>query len=133
MSDQQGAYEVTFFSETLAKAGDHLAEGTALLLTAEARLDGETLRLTAQDVEPLEKAASGVASGIKLWLEQSAAVPNIRTLLEREGKGRGRVVLVPVTGPGQEVEIALPGLFNVSPRLMQAMKVLPGVAEVQEL
>jgi DNA polymerase-3 subunit alpha len=43
------------------------------------------------------------------------------------------VVLVPVTGPGQEVEIALPGLFNVSPRLMQAMKVLPGVAEVQEL
>jgi DNA polymerase-3 subunit alpha len=60
-------------------------------------------------------------------------VPNIRTLLEREGKGRGRVVLVPVTGPGQVVEIALPGLFNVSPRLMQAMKVLPGVAEVQEL
>ena len=133
MSDQQGAYEVTFFSELLAKAGDHLAEGTALLLTTEARLDGETLRLTAQDVEPLEKAASGVASGIKLWLEQSAAVPNIRTLLEREGKGRGRVVLVPVTGPGQEVEIALPGLFNVSPRLMQAMKVLPGVADVQEL
>jgi len=133
MSDQQGAYEVTFFSETLNKAGDHLAEGTALLITTEARLDGETLRLTAQDVEPLEKAAQGIAAGIKLWLEQSAAVPHIRTLLEREGRGRGRVVLVPVTGPGQEVEIALPGGFNVSPRLMQAMKVLPGVAEVQEL
>ena len=133
MSDQQGAFEITFFSETLAKAGDHLAEGTALVVTTEARVDGETLRLTAQDVEPLEKAAQGVATGIKLWLEQSAAVPNIRTLLEREGRGRGRVVLVPVTGPGQEVEIALPGGFNVSPRLMQAMKVLPGVAEVQEL
>jgi DNA polymerase-3 subunit alpha len=133
MSDQQGAYEVTFFSETLAKAGDHLVEGTALLITTEARMDGETLRLTAQEVEPLEKAAQGIAAGIKLWLEQSAAVPHIRTLLEREGRGRGRVVLVPVTGPGQEVEIALPGGFNVSPRLMQAMKVLPGVAEVQEL
>jgi DNA polymerase-3 subunit alpha len=31
------------------------------------------------------------------------------------------------------VEIALAGGFNVSPRLLQAMKVLPGVAEVQEL
>jgi DNA polymerase-3 subunit alpha len=31
------------------------------------------------------------------------------------------------------VEIALPGGFNISPRLMQAMKVLPGVAEVQDL
>jgi DNA polymerase-3 subunit alpha len=133
MSDAQGAFEVTFFSETLARAGDHLAEGTALLVTAEARMDGEALRLTALDVEPLEKAAAGIAGGIKLWLEQSAALPHIRSLLDREGKGRGRVVLVPVTGPGQEVEIALPGGFNVSPRLMQAMKVLPGVAEVQEL
>jgi DNA polymerase-3 subunit alpha len=132
-SDAQGSYEVTFFSESLARAGDQLQEGNALLLTVEARLDGEALRLTAQDAEPLEKAAAGIATGIKLWLEQTNAVGPIRTLLEREGKGRGRVVLVPVTGPGQEVEIALPGGFNVSPRLMQAMKVLPGVAEVQEL
>ncbi len=132
-SDAQGSYEVTFFSESLARAGDILTEGNAVLLTAEARLDGEALRLTAQDAEPLEKAASNIAAGVKLWLEQTAALPHIRALLEREGKGRGRVVLVPVTGPGQEVEIALPGGFNVSPRLMQAMKVLPGVSEVQEL
>ncbi len=133
MSDAQGAFEITFFSEMLVRAGDDLAEGTALLVTTEARMDGEALRLTALDVEPLEKAAAGIAGGAKLWLEQSAALPHIRTLLEREGKGRGRVVLVPVTGPGQEVEIALPGGFNISPRLMQAMKVLPGVAEVQDL
>ena len=133
MSDAQGAFEITFFSEMLVRAGDHLAEGTALLVTTEARMEGEALRLTALDVEPLEKAAQGIAAGIKLWLEQSAALPHIRTLLEREGKGRGRVVLVPVTGPGQEVEIALPGGFNVSPRLMQAMKVVPGVAEIEEL
>ncbi|WP_237215641.1 DNA polymerase III subunit alpha [Falsiroseomonas oryziterrae] len=132
-SDAQGSYEATFFSESLARAGDHLQEGNAILLSAEVRMDGEALRITAQDAEPLEKAAAGIASGIKLWLEQSGAVPHIRALLEREGRGRGRVVLVPVTGPGQEVEIALPGGFNVSPRLMQAMKVLPGVAEVQEL
>ena len=133
MSDAQGAFEVTFFSETLARAGDHLAEGAALLVTVEARLDGEALRLTAQEVEPLEKAAAGIAGGIKLWLDQSAAVPHVRALLEREGRGRGRVVLVPMTGPGQEVEIALPGGFNVTPRLLQAMKVLPGVAEAQDL
>jgi DNA polymerase-3 subunit alpha len=133
MSDAQGAYEVTFFSEVLVRAGDQLAEGQALIVTADARVDGDTLRLTAQDVEPLEKAAAGIAGGLKLWLEQTAAVPHIRAMLEREGRGKGRVVLVPMTGPGQEVEIALAGGFNVSPRLLQAMKVLPGVAEVQEL
>jgi DNA polymerase-3 subunit alpha len=132
-SDAQGSYEATFFSESLARAGEHLKEGNAILLTAEIRMDGETIRITAQDAEPLEKAAQGIATGIKLWLEQTAAIGTIRTLLDREGRGRGRVVVVPVTGPGQEVEIALPGGFNVSPRLMQAMKVLPGVSEVQEL
>jgi DNA polymerase-3 subunit alpha len=40
-------------------------------------------------------------------------------------------VVVARTAPGQEVEMTLPGGFNVSPRLMQAMKVLPGVAEVE--
>jgi DNA polymerase III subunit alpha len=132
-SDAEGSFEATFFQESLARAGEHLVEGAAILLTAEVRLDGEMVRITAQEAEPLEKAAAGIASGAKLWLEQTEAVPHIRALLEREGRGRGRVMLVPMTGPGQEVEIMLPGLFNVSPRLMQAMKVLPGVAEVQEL
>ncbi len=132
-SDAEGSYEVTFFSETLARADGMLSEGQALVVTTEVRLDGDTVRLTAMELEPLEKVAQGMATGIRLWLDQTAAVDHIRTLLGREGKGRGRVVLVPVTGPGQEVEIALPGGFNVSPRLMQAMKVVPGIAEVEEI
>jgi DNA polymerase-3 subunit alpha len=132
-SDAEGSFEVTLFSETLARADGLLAEGTALLVTAEVRMDGDTVRLTAQELEPLEKVAQGIGTGIRLWLDQTAAVDHIRTLLGREGRGRGRVVLVPITGPGQEVEIVLPGGFNVSPRLMQAMKVLPGVSGVEEI
>ncbi len=131
LSDATGSVEVTLFSEVLARARELLVEGTAVLVTAEVRLDGETLRLTAQDIEGLEKAAQQVGQGIRLWLEGDAAVNPIRDLLTREGRGRGRVVVVARTGQGQEVELALPGGFNVSPRLMQAMKVLPGVAEVE--
>ncbi len=131
LSDQQGSYEVTLFSEVLNRSRDLLSEGNALLVTCEARLDNDLLRLTANDLEALDKAAQGVGQGMRLWLESTAAVDHIRTLLQREGRGRGRVVLIPRTGPGQEVEIALPGGFNVSPRLVQAMKVIPGVAEAE--
>jgi DNA polymerase-3 subunit alpha len=131
LSDQAGSYEVTLFSEVLSRSRELLAEGTAVLVSAEARLDGEALRLTASDVESLEKAAQGVGQSIRLWLEGPAAVSPVRELLMREGRGKGRVMLVARTAPGQEVELALPGLFNVSPKLMQAMKVLPGVAEVE--
>jgi DNA polymerase III subunit alpha len=131
LSDQAGSYEVTCFSEVLSRSRDLLAEGNAVLVHAEARMEGETMRLTANEVEALEKAAQGVGQSVRLWLEGTGAVDPIRALLHREGRGKGRVVLVARTAPGQEVELALPGGFNVSPRLMQAMKVLPGVAEVE--
>ena len=48
------------------------------------------------------------------------------------GNRPSSVILVPRLGAEQEVEIALPGGFNVGPRLMQAMRVVPGVAQVEE-
>jgi DNA polymerase-3 subunit alpha len=131
LSDSAGTYEVTLFSEVLSSARPLLEEGTAVLVTAEARLENEALRLTANGFESLERAAQDVGQGIRLWLENTAAVEHIRALLTREGKGKGRVVLVARTGQGQEVELALPGSFAVSPKLMQAMKVVPGVADVE--
>jgi DNA polymerase-3 subunit alpha len=133
LSDAQGSYEVTCFSEVLNRSRDLLAEGQAVLVTAEARMEGEALRLTANDVESLEKAASGAGGGIRLWLDDVAGLEPVRAALTREGRGRGRVVVVARTGPGQEVEVALRETYNVSPRLMQAMKVMPGVSEVAEI
>jgi DNA polymerase-3 subunit alpha len=131
LSDATGSIEVTLFSEVLSRGRELLEEGNAIILTVEVRMDGEMMRLTAQDIEGLEKAAQNVGQGIRLWLDGPAAVDPIRVLLGREGRGKGRVTLVARTGEGQEVEVALPGGFNVSPKLMQAMKVLPGVAEVE--
>lgn len=133
LSDQAGSYEVTFFSEVLNRSRDMLEEGTALLITADAKLEGEALRLTAQDVERLDKAAQGVGQGMRIFLDAASAVPDIRSILERDGRGKGRVSLIPRLSPGQEVEITLPGGWNVSPRLMQAMKLVAGVASVEEV
>ena len=47
--------------------------------------------------------------------------------------GKGRVILMPQLGTSQSVEIALPGGYNVTPRLAQALKLLPGVEQVEEL
>ena len=70
-------------------------------------------------------------AGLRIEIGGLEALAPLRDLLEREGRGRGEVVLIPRTGPGQEVELTLPGRWNVSPRLAQAMKVLPGVEAVE--
>jgi hypothetical protein len=90
LSDQTGGYEVTLFSEVLNRARDLLEEGRALLVTCEARLEGEALRLTAQEVEALDKAAAGAVAGMRIHLDATTALPDIRALLERDGRGKGR-------------------------------------------
>jgi DNA polymerase-3 subunit alpha len=133
LSDASGSCEVTLFSEVLARARDAVADGANLLVTADLRLEGEALRVTAQDVVLLDQAAAAAGASMRVWLRETAAVPHIRDLLGTAGSGKGRVVLVPRLGTEQSVEIALPGGFNVTPRLAQAMKLLPGVEQVEEL
>jgi len=133
LSDAHGSYEVTFFSEVLGRAREFLAAGTPVVVTADLKLEGESLRITAQDIQGLDAAAEKAGGGMRVWLQQTAAVPHIHTLLSREGQGRGRVVLVPRLDDEQEVEITLPGGLNVTPRLAQALKVLPGIERVEDL
>jgi DNA polymerase-3 subunit alpha len=133
LSDASGSIEVTLFSEVLGKRRALLANGTTLLVTADLVFQAETLRITAQDVTLLDEAASGATAGMRVWLERTEAVPHIRDLLAREGRGKGRVILIPRVEGEQSVEIALPGGYSISPRLAQAMKVLPGVARVEDV
>jgi DNA polymerase III subunit alpha len=132
LSDQGGSFEVTLFSEVLSRSRDFISAGNSVLVSADIRLEGETLRITANEVSSLEQVASNTGVGLRVWLERTEAVPHIRALLEREGHGRGRVVLIPRVSTEQGVEIALSGGFNVSPRLAQAMKAVPGVSRVED-
>ena len=133
LSDTLGAFEVTCFSEVLGRAREMILEGSALLITADARMDGENLRITAQEVMPLQDAAAQAGTGLRIWLDRTDALPRIRNLLDREGRGRGRVILVPRTGLERPLDIVLPGTFNVSPGLAQAVQSLPGVERAEDV
>ncbi len=137
LSDGGGSFEVTVFSEVLNGSREALKGGEAVLMGVELKLEGENLRITATDCTSLEAAASAAGSGMRIWLDSSEAVPHIRTVLARGdalgGRGRGRVTLVPRIDDAQEVEITLPGGFQVTPRLVQAIKAVAGVERVEEV
>ncbi len=133
LSDASGSFEVTLFSETLNAARELLEDGAMLLVAADLRREGEALRITAIEVEPLDRAASRSGGGLRVFVERAEALANLRAVLDREGKGRGRVVLTPRLAKGQSIDIVLPGGFNVTPRLAQAVKMIAGIAEVAEL
>ena len=132
ISDATGGCEVTLFSEVLGKARAMLVPGRAVLVTADLRLEGEMLRITGQDVVELDQAASQAAAEMRIWVEREDALAPIRAILGRERGGRGRVVLLPCTGEAQDLEVALPEPYMVTPRLAQALKLVAGVARIEE-
>jgi DNA polymerase III subunit alpha len=133
ISDASGSIEVTFFSEILPRAREYLASGSNVLVIADVKLDGETVRLTAQDVMPLDKAAASAGAALRIWLRETEAVPHIRDALGGQTGGKGRVILVPRLGTDRSVEITLPGGYTVTPRLAQTLTMLPGVERVEEV
>jgi DNA polymerase-3 subunit alpha len=132
LSDTSGVFEVVLFSELLSSARELIDQGIPLLIAADGRVDGDQARFTAQSIEPLDKAAASVGASLRIYLNDSGPIEPLRTLLGREGKGKGRVWLVAMAG-GREIDIALQGGYGCSPQLRQAIKALPGIIDVEEI
>ena len=132
LSDTSGVYEVTVFSELLGAHPDLLEVGTSVYLTANVQPDGESVRLTAQAIEPLEEKTLDAAGGLVVYVDCSRPLAPLKDVLAREGKGRGNVSLVSRLEDETEVEIGLPGGFSLSPELHLAIRSLPGVLDVHE-
>ena len=126
-SDASGVFEVMVFADLLARCQDLLESGEPLLVTLEARGEGEGLRLTAQDIEPLEAAVAAAGGGLKIFLSDPQPLVSLKSVLGRDGRGRGRVALV-VDLPGRnEVALELEERYRLGPEIRQAIKAIPGL------
>ena len=124
---------MTVFSEVLAQSRTLLEAGQPLLVTADARAEEESVRLTAQKIEPLDGVVAQAAAGLKVFVNERDALSPLKGLISRESGGKGRVTVVVPLAPAREVEITLPGGFRISPRVRAAVKSLPGILEVMDI
>ncbi|MEO1362672.1 MAG: DNA polymerase III subunit alpha, partial [Pseudomonadota bacterium] len=140
MSDHTGAYEVTLFSESLEKSQDVLETGAKVIVTVEATMEADQLKLLGRSVAPIDTVVADVTGmGLRIYVEVPAAIASVASVLEgakQAAKGAGRgpisVCLMDDSLPG-EVEMDLGAEFPVSPQIRGAIKSLSGVIEVEEL
>ena len=131
LSDPTGHYEAVLFSEGLAQYRDLLEPGTAVLLFISAELQGDEVRARIQSVEPLEAAAAKLQKGLRVFLRDRAPIESVAKRLV--AKGDGEVSMILMLKDNTEVEVKLPGRFNVSPQIAGAIKAVPGVERVEAL
>ncbi|MDZ4094928.1 MAG: DNA polymerase III subunit alpha [Paracoccaceae bacterium] len=136
LSDPTGLYEVTMFSDTLEAARDLLEPGTNIVLTVEANLEGETLKLLARAAQAIDSvAAEAGGTSLRIHLNRAEAAASIAALFARlePGRSKGQIILCVPDEAGREIDLTLPQDYPVTPQIKGAIKAMQGVVMVEEV
>ncbi len=132
LSDPSGSFEVAAFRETYGDGRAVLEPGRPVLVTAQARIEGEEVRLSAQGFDDLDARLAKSMTGLAVYLDDPAALEPLAALLAKRKEGAGHIALFVETGGGT-VEIALPRAYALSPTLGGEIGALAGVSTVRDL
>ena len=75
---------------------------------------------------------SGREKGLRIFLRDDAPLNSISQRLSQRGEGEVSLVLM-LASDRSEVEVKLPGRFQVSPQIAGALKAIPGVVAVEHV
>ena len=134
-SDPTGLYEVTVFSDVLDTARDLLEAGSSVVLTVEATLEGDSLKLLARAVTPIDTVADAAAPAAwRIHLNHASAATSLAALFATvEGRTRAQITLCVPDETGREVDLLLPHPYPVTPKIKGAIKAMQGVVMVEEV
>ena len=137
-SDPTGLYEVTVFGDTLEQAGDLFDVGQNIVMSVEATMEGDSLKLLARGVTSAEDiVAEAGTAGLKIYLNDQDALGSVAARLAdsatgpRRGRGPVNLILQHPDLPG-DVEIRLKDEYRVTPQIKAAIKSAQGVVYVEE-
>ena len=132
LSDDTGTFEVTMFSEVLAASRELMDSGAPVLLTLDAQMEEERVRLLCSRADPLEKALAARLKNLKLSVNGMLPVQELQDILAADGRGNGRIILA-ARSNGHWIEINLPGRYAIQPKTLSGLKNIPGVTEIREI
>jgi DNA polymerase III subunit alpha len=142
MSDPTGLFEVTVFSDVLDGARAILEPGQNVVLTVEATMEADTLKLLARAVQPVDAVvADAGAAGLRVRLADAGSVSALAQVLARHPAEKApRKALGPLylalPNPrehGGEIEIDLGDPVPLTPQLRGELRSLNGVLAIEEV
>ena len=140
LSDVSGAFEVTLFSEILEACRENLETGKKIIVTVEATLETDQLKLLGRSVTPIDNSLAGAsAMGLRIFVQNTNAVSSVASVLAQSRSqgikahnGPIEFCLLDQALPG-EVTINAGEDFPLNPQIKGALKSLDGVLQVEEI
>ena len=130
-SDPSGQFEALLFSETLEQARQYLDDGAPVLIRVEAERDGETTKLRALTVEPLARAVRSLQKDMIVRMDETTDWQALGDTLKTKGQNRLQLRLQ-LSDIGLEIEMEMPGKYDLSPERRTLIKHVEGVIDLRE-
>ena len=131
LSDQTGSYEVTFFSDVLSASRPLLEQNASVVVSVEARLEDDVVKLMAQSVRSVEEVTAEASAGLTVRIESEEPFAQIGGILQSCAPGQGYIhFLLDTDSPHRQVELQLSRQYAISPEIYDRVCRLPGVMEV---
>lgn len=131
MSDATGSFETVVFSEVLVASRELMESGQPMLITLDAKLEDDQVRLMATKMRPLDEAVAARLDNLRIQVSDGAPVAEIKEIIDADGRGNGRILLV-ARSNGHEVEVALPNRYAISSATLGRIKDVPGVTDIRQ-
>ena len=138
LSDPSGLYEVTIFSDTLEAGREYLETGANIVMTVEATMETEQLKLLARSIKPVDAiVADAGGMGLKVFVDQEQAIFSVKSVLEKMATGilaKGPVEFcIADRDTGGETTINTGLEYPLTPQIKGAIKSLNGVLLVEDI
>jgi DNA polymerase-3 subunit alpha len=135
LSDPTGEYEVLFPPESLRRCRDVLEVGRAISVRVRAKANDGEVRFYGDEAEFIEKTLESAVAALRIHLSpRSTEIEALKARLEVASSQRGgEVTLIAGMEGGREVELRLPGRFNLDAALRGALKMAPGVMFLEDV
>jgi DNA polymerase-3 subunit alpha len=135
LSDPTGEYEVLFPPESLRRCREALEVGRAVSVRVRAKANDGEVRFYGDEAEFIERTLEGAVASLRIHLSpRSAEIEALKKRLDTAASSRGgEVMLIAGMEGGREVELRLPGRFNLDAALRGALKTAPGVMFLEDV
>jgi DNA polymerase-3 subunit alpha len=98
------------------------------VLVLQAGLEGDEVRARIQSAEFLDEAVSRHHKLMRVFVRGEEPIGSVESRLRERGEGEVSLVLILDSG---EVEVKLPGRYQVTPQIAGALRAAPGVVHVE--
>ena len=132
ISDPGGVFEGMMFSEELAKTREFLVSGESLLLSVDAELRDDQMRITIQSAVKLADAMTMQARKCIVTMNDVTALNQLKTIVTAEGNGVSTLMLTVPANDGKQAEMVIPGRWKLSQAAITSIRKLAGVKDFVE-